>query len=300
MTELPGNYPIKAVARMTGLSPDVIRAWERRYGAIAPARAERRIRLYSEQDVERLSLLKEAASLGHAIGRIATLPDEALRQLNRGRPAAPPSSPSRLASRVIEAVERLDAIAADEAVSEAAALLPADALLDDVVIPLLREVGANWSRRPLGIATEHLTTGILRGLLGTLLRTRTIDRRHPPVLLATLPGEPHELGLLSAALRIASHGVPVCYLGPNVPAPELVDAARTIDVFAVGISLVLAPDEAQLAMLGRLADDLNTGIGLWLGGAGSLAIPSERLPRRAAILPESADLYRRLRARNPR
>ncbi len=300
MPEPATHHSIKVVARMTGLSPDVIRAWERRYAAIAPARDDRQIRLYSDQDIERLLLLKEATALGHAIGRVATLPDADLAALVKPRSAPPPHGQSRLAQRVIEAVERLDPLGADDVLGEAAALLAPGPLIDEVVLPLLHHVGEAWRHQELGIATEHLTTGILRSLLGSLLRTRTIDRRHPPVLLATLPGEPHELGLLTVALRIASQGVPVCYLGPELPAAEIAGAAQTIDAFAVGLSMVLAPDPARLEALEALARDLAPGIGLWLGGPAVAALPQESLPSRALHVRDARELELRLRARTPR
>ncbi|HEY9898360.1 MAG TPA: MerR family transcriptional regulator [Pantanalinema sp.] len=289
-----GKYQIKAVCQLTGLSSDVIRAWERRYGAISPVRAERNLRLYSERDVARLLLLKQATGAGHAIGRIATLADADLASL------VTPVAPARAhdqglpAQRIIAAIERLDYTAADEALGQAAVVIPAAQLIREVVLPVLEHVGARWSQYPLGIAAEHLATSLLRSLLGALLRTRHIDRLHAPVLLGTLPGEPHEMGLLVAALTIASCGVPVCYLGPNLPASGLALAAKQIGAFAVGISVVNSPDEAQLSELDRLASELAPGTALWLGGQGALSAPPGALPARSLVLASHEAIERQL------
>lgn len=288
-----GKYPIKAVCQLTGLSPDLIRAWERRYGAIAPDRAARNQRLYSDRDVARLALLKQATAAGHAIGRIAALPDEALASLVAAAPVAPEPDHGPLAERIAAAIERLDYMAADEALGQAAAMLPPEQLIDQVVLPVLDRLGHRW-QQPLGIAAEHLATSLLRSLLGTLLRTRTLARHRAPVLLSTLPGELHEMGLLVAALSVASHGVPVCYLGPNLPADELIGAAERIGAFAVGLSLVLPPSEERLGDLARIATSLGPGTRLWLGGSGALATQRGALPASATVIPSLAALPRLL------
>lgn len=299
MTEELGTYPIKVVARMTGLSPDVIRAWERRYGAIAPSRAERGIRLYRDADVTRLLLLKAAIAQGHAIGRLASQSDEALSALG-AEPSEPSShQPSPFAQRVIAAIARLDHQSADAALGEAASLLPAPALLAEVVQPLLTHVGNVWSQQRLGIAREHLTTSLLRSLLGTLLRTRQVPHRRGTVVLGTLPGESHEMGLLMVALLLASHGHPVCYLGPNLPPSELAAAAAETDAAILGLSLALAPDEAGLAALQDLADALPPQVALWLGGHGASLVPAAHLPQRARVFRSLHDLNRHLERQLP-
>lgn len=299
MADELGTYPIKVVARMTGLSPDVIRAWERRYGAIAPARAERGIRLYREADIKRLLLLKAAIAQGHAIGRLASRADDALAALGAQPPGPPPPQPSPFAQRIISAIARLDTPSADAALGEAAALLPPSALLAEVVQPLLTHAGDHWAHQRLGIAREHLTTSLLRNLLGTLLRTRQVDYRRPPVLLATLPGEWHEMGLLMVALLLASHGQPVCYLGPNLPSSELLDAAAETDAAIVGLSLARPPDEAGLAALKDLADALPSHVSLWLGGEGAAELPAAHLPQRALVFGTLQEVERHLELHLP-
>lgn len=294
MSQSNGTYSIKVVARMTGLSPDVIRAWERRYGAIVPPRAERGIRLYRDQDVKRLLLLKEAIASGHAIGRLASVSDAELAAMIARSPSAVSAGPSPLVERIISAIARLDYRAADEALGEAAALLPPSTLLAEVVQPLLTHVGETWSYQPLGIAREHLTTALLRHLLGTLLRTRHVDRQLPTVILGTLPGELHEMGLLMVGLLIASHGVPVCYFGPNLPPSELAGAAVETKAEIVGLSLARVPDAPQLAALEALAEALAPHVMLWLGGEGAQGIPAERLPKRVSVFASLDEMERRL------
>lgn len=157
------KYPIRAVARMTGLPIDTLRAWERRHAGVSPSR-DARGRIYTDADVARLRLLRDAVANGHAIGRVARLDDEALRELAgavasplRTTPAPQPAAVS--ASAIAAALEDLDLQQVDLQLARAAALLSPTGLLRDVMMPALREVGEHWHTWSLGIAQEHLLSG---------------------------------------------------------------------------------------------------------------------------------------------
>lgn len=272
------TYQIKAVQAMTGLSADLIRAWERRYEAVSPVRGERNLRLYRQSDVMRLQLLKQAIEAGHSIGRIARFSLKELEALAESKPALHPAS---TAPALIEAIERLDFAAAESFLSQAALLMPPRQLIREFALPLLDHVGQNWGQ-PLGIAKEHLSTALLRSLLGTLLRNRDRELRRPPLLLGTLSGEPHELGVLLVGLSAASHGVPVCYLGAQLPAEEFVQAAQFLDAKALGLSFLLSPIATETARgLRLLSESLRPRTALLIGGRALGETPEAFWPARA-------------------
>jgi methylmalonyl-CoA mutase cobalamin-binding subunit len=151
--------------------------------------------------------------------------------------------------------------------------------------PLLTEVGERWSAGHLSIAAEHLLSGAMRGLLTSLIRFRGKPADAPTVLLATLSGERHELGLLLVALLTADAGLGLHYLGCDLPAAEILSAARRADVAVVGLSLVNASDDEHAAdELRRVERALSPHTELWLGGRHASAVASRLRPTRAIVL----------------
>ena len=260
-------YPIKAAADLAGLSTETLRAWERRHGAVHPVRDAKGRRLYDAETIERLARLHRLTGRGHPIRDLAALDDAALdRLLDDGRQAAY-GGVETLPSRMLDAIAdyRVDLFDRDLAV--AIATLPMPVLMTRVVMPLLREVGARWADGRLAIAQERLVSSLLRMRLLAVLNASPRERR-PPVLFATLTGERHELGLIGAALQAYHAGVPVLYLGTELPAFELARVAAKLDVAGIALSSV---DSAQapvaLDELRLLDAELATGVPVWLGGA---------------------------------
>jgi DNA-binding transcriptional MerR regulator len=276
-------YTIKSVAHLTGLPAETIRAWERRYAAVQPQRTDGGHRMYSAGDVQRLSLLRRAVGAGHSIGRIASLPETALLPLLAEDPSTDAQSASThvVADRVYAALLRYDQAVAARELEAAAALLPPRSLLYEVVLPLLGLIERGWENEELGIAQEHIASSLLRGLLGTLLRLAETRKGAPGAVLATPPGDLHELGLLCVGLLMASRGMPTTFLGSQVPAKDLVMAARVTGAHIVGLSLGVVFDPvAILGELDYLAAHLPRGTQIWLGGRGVAALEVERLPPR--------------------
>lgn len=270
-SEPSARYPIRAVSKLTGIAIDTLRAWERRYGAVAPTR-DGRGRMYTDADVARLHLLNQAVSAGHSIGRIASLSDEALRGLSPAPPSPQPSVPPHAAldASVLErALRTLDGAMIDQEFTRLAAVLPPVQLVQDVLLPTLRRVGDNWERRRGGIAHEHLISSAMRHLLGSFLRVysgRTLPVR---LLFATLSGDRHELGILAAAMLAASRGLAVSYVGPDLPAEEIVEAVTSSEARVAVLGLTFSPDgEAMERELRTLAARLPAGVELWVGGRG--------------------------------
>lgn len=248
------RHPIQVVARRTGLSVDVIRVWERRYGAVQPGRVGGR-RLYSDADIERLLRLRQVTQAGRRIGDIARLPDAELAALveeDRAARAAAgvggPASPSLdgLYAGCLDAVQRMDQRALEAALGRAAADLPLPVLLEELIAPLLGEIGDRWCSGDLRVCHEHAASSVIRTFLGGLRSTVKMGEGGPVLLVATPAGQNHEFGALMVDIVAAAEGWSSVYLGPNAPAAELAAAARQTDARALALSITYPPDDPVL------------------------------------------------------
>jgi methanogenic corrinoid protein MtbC1 len=271
----PLAYPIRAVSKLTGISVDTLRAWERRHGVVQPERDERG-RIYSEADVERLTLLRRAVERGHAIGRVAPLAVDDLRALVGRGAGSPPtelaSSPVAVAD-LLALVQRFDLEALRRELNRLAVVLTPRQLALEVALPLMRLVGEAWHEGRVNVGQEHLVTAEIRSLVGALARLREPPPGAPRLLIATPEGEAHELGALVAALLAAGAGAAPFYFGPGLPTRELVAAAKRIHPRAVVLSIACTDDDARVAeSVVELARALPGGTACWVGGAGALQL----------------------------
>jgi methylmalonyl-CoA mutase cobalamin-binding subunit len=241
---------------------------------VTPARNDRG-RLYSDAHIARLRLINEAVSSGHSIGRVAARSDAELQRLtatptvaaSAAASAAPPPPAAIDRSLFNAALLTLDSVAIDHEFSRLTTVLPPIALVRDVLLPTLREVGDTWNRRRGGIAHEHLISAALQHLLGTMLRLYA--RRDVPVrlLFATPSGDRHEIGILGAAMLAASHGFAVSYIGPDVPARQILAAVKTSSARVLVLGLTLnEKGKGRERELRALARGLPPRTELWAGG----------------------------------
>jgi DNA-binding transcriptional MerR regulator len=285
-------YALGAVVRLTGLSDHVIRAWERRYGAVRPRRSPGGTRLFSERDVARLRLLRAATEVGHRISDLAPLGDDAIERLLS---AAAPSPSSRPLDAILTAIDGLDAGELERLLAVQFAALGPTAFARAVAGPLLREVGDRWEHRRTSIASEHMLSALVRGLLGAALRPPARRDGKPRLLFATPEGERHELGLLSAAIGALEAGADVTYLGPDLPAEDLAQAARRIAPEAVALSVVNLPSGPVRRYLGELRRQLPASIAIWAGGPAAVdGVEGVELVRDLDELERRISLLRRL------
>ena len=251
------RHPIKVVVRRTGLSADVLRAWERRYHVIEPDRSTSGRRLYSDEDIERLRLLRLATLAGRSIGGVSRLSTAELQHLVRDDEAEatrvpsvepPPADPevAALLAQARRAVEDLDAAALEQALARAAVTLGAGRLLDGVLGPLLIDIGEGWAAGRLSVAHEHVASAVMRQVLGGLLRAAPADNGLPLGVFGTPPGERHELGALMAAATAAAAGWRVVYLGADLPLDDLVTAVRRHRARMLALSVVSTERSAAL------------------------------------------------------
>jgi DNA-binding transcriptional MerR regulator/methylmalonyl-CoA mutase cobalamin-binding subunit len=289
-------YPIKAAAALAGLSTETLRAWERRHGAIHPIRDAQGRRLYDAPTVERLSRLHRLTDRGHPIRDLAALDDAALdRLLDDSRQTAYGGVES-LPSQMLDAIADYRVDVFDRDLSVAIATLPMPVLMARVIRPLLQVVGLRWADGRLAVAQERLVSSLMRMRLLTVLSPPPREQR-PRVLFATLPGERHELGLIGAALQVHEAGLPVLYLGTELPAMEIARVAARLDVLGVALSSV-DPSQAApaLADLRELQAALAPGVPVWLGGANARYLDEELASARIRSVEDPQAMLRSLRA----
>jgi methanogenic corrinoid protein MtbC1 len=296
--QVRGRYPIRVAARMTGIPIDTLRAWERRYGVVAPGRDDRG-RLYGDDDLRKLQVLRRLVERGHAIGRIAALPGPELEALlaagEEGAPALRPGSPVDVAT-LLAALGRYDQAGLERQLGRVAAVLSPRDLVHEVLLPFLRSVGDGWEEGRLDVAQEHVATAAARNLLGSLLRLQVPREGRTPIVFATPPGERHEVGLLAAAMLAAFGGLGVVYLGADLPPDDVARAARRTAARAVILAVTGAEaPRGQVEAVRRLAGGLPEGVALMAGGMLTAELAREVAAAGATVVPDFAALEEALR-----
>jgi methylmalonyl-CoA mutase cobalamin-binding subunit/DNA-binding transcriptional MerR regulator len=248
---------------------------------VTPARTATGRRLYSDADVERLRLIARATLTGRTVGQVAALPAEALAALARGEsapaPAAPEADPAAGRSReylraCLDTLAQFDAPGLDAALRRAAIALSAEAFLETIVVRLWERVGEGVHHGTLRPAHQHLAQAVLRRVLDRVTEAATLPGAGPDLLVATPPGQPHELGALLAAAAAAAEGWRVVYLGPGLAAEDIAEAATQTRARAVTLSLGAAPsDRVTPRELRRLRTLLPADVALVVEGSAAEA-----------------------------
>ncbi len=272
-------HPMRIVVQRTGLSPDLLRAWEKRYSVVAPTRSAGGQRLYSDEDVQRLTLLTRAVNGGRAISQVAKLPMSelqavverdalAIRVTPTRTPAVHSESREAVNAAALLAVERLDAAGLEFILRGAVLRLGIDEALDGVFGPLLFTIGARWRSGILRPAHEHMASAVIRHTLALMAGTDTSPATAPTLVVATPAGQTHELGAILVAAAAVSQGWRVVYLGANLPADEIATAAGQTRAVAVALSLVYPADDPLIAdALRDLRAALPAGTAIIVGGS---------------------------------
>jgi MerR family transcriptional regulator, light-induced transcriptional regulator len=285
----PG-LPIASVERETGLSKDTLRVWERRYGFPTPERDANGERLYAQVQVRRLAQIKRLMDRGHRPGKLMTMDEAALLALDEARSTSWASPDDPQLDAWLHLVKTHDSEALQRAFHRELAKRGMARFVQDIVAPLIARVGEAWSRNELGIFEEHLFSQHLEKLFRTTLANMTPQTGHPRVLLTTLSGEEHTLGLLMVeALLVVEDAYPVL-LGPQTPIDEIVRAAQIKAVDAVCLSFSSAYSPALAAQgLRDLRQMLPAATQLWAGGYGVKPIRKPIVG--VCLVPEFQDLF---------
>ncbi len=292
------RHPIRVVARRTGLSRDVLRAWELRYTAVEPARSPGGQRLYSDADIERLRLLQKALEGGRRIGQVAELETEELIRLVREdeRARAPgivtadgagrSAAPRIFLAECLEALAEMDEARLTAALGRAVAALHDAELIDHVVTPLMIEIGELWWKERLTPGHERMATAVVRRTLDEL--RHAMQRSHGPTIVVATPArQQHEIGAMLVAAAAASEGWRVLYLGANLPAASIALAVRTAGASAAALSVIFPPDDPKLPdELRELRHALPKGTPLIVGGGAAGAYREVLSEIDALLLPD--------------
>ena len=264
------KYLIGRVTKLTGLSVDVVRVWERRYGAVRPARSDGGTRLYSDADIRRLQRLRRAVDGGHSISQAARLSESELDELiTDAQPSVEAADPHRaVRERFIEAVGTMDAVAADLELARAATLFPVREVVKQIIAPIINEIGERRAHREFGIAHERLASGLLRNLAGSLFRLCVPSGDSDTVVLASLSGDRRETEILLAAILAAAHSRRVVFLGAEVPAAEIALAVRLTGARTLYLSLIDAHNTANQE-LAAIAGLVPFSTQLWICNSGT-------------------------------
>jgi len=251
---------IGELSRRTGVSPELLRAWERRYGLLRPIRSAGGLRLYSPDDLERVRLMQGHLDAGLAAAQAAALASREPRQEERHIAA-----PAAVRAELAEALGRFDEPRAQAVLDGALAVATVDALLADVVLPYLHDLGERWARGEASVAQEHFASSVLRGRLLGLARGWG-NGLGPLALLACLPEEQHEFGLIAFGLALRSRGWRVAYLGSDTPLETTEAAASTL---APALVVLNAVDAARVTGVAPRLRALQRAHRVALGGAGA-------------------------------
>ncbi len=280
--EMP-EFSIRVVSRLTGLSSDTLRIWERRYGYPKPLRAESGSRRYSRRDIERLTLLARGLKLGFRIGEMVNLDDEVLKQrLSQTSHDRLDSEESSLAHDLVDfaIADELDSLRIR--LRRAGVLLGTKRFISEVASPLLQEIGDAWEQGMLEVHQEHAATEVLQSQLHAMA-TAYEGTDGPVIILATLPRETHALGLQLAALYLSACGALPRILGVDTPTEQLIKAADVFKADAIALSVsVAASTVAVTNHLSNLLNGLDARIAVWLGGRGATWLP--QIPDRVRLV----------------
>jgi DNA-binding transcriptional MerR regulator len=267
-----GHLRIGELSRRSGVSTELLRAWEERYGLLSPTRTAGGFRLYRDGDEQRVRLMLQHLAAGIAAAEAA--------RLVLADPSPTPVSPAPRSSHATTtgadlrvALDAFDDAAAHAALDTAFSAYGLEATLQDIIIPFLRELGVRWARGSASIAQEHFATALLRGRLLGLARGWGAGPGSL-ALLACVPGDEHDLGLICFGLALRGHGWRIAYLGPNTPTETTADAARRMQVklvvLAASTTALVSDCEQGIRELARVAP-------LALGGNGASVQIATRL-----------------------
>jgi MerR family transcriptional regulator, light-induced transcriptional regulator len=265
----PGLLRIGELSRRAGVSPELLRAWERRYGLLRPTRTPGGLRLYSSEDLERVKAMQRHLAEGLAAAQAASLASASA----RAEADAPPLAPDVARLQLGDALEAFDEPAAQAVLDRLLSAATVEVVLAEVILPYLRELGERWERGEISVAQEHFASNVIRGRLLALARGwgRGVG---PVALLACVPGEQHDLGLIAFGLALRSHGWRIAYLGADTPLDTLERAAEAI---APAFLVVSATADERIPPVARQLQALAKRYRVGLGGAAAAAADANRL-----------------------
>lgn len=295
-------FNIQVASQLSGVASATIRAWEKRYNAVVPERADNKHRLYSEKDIEKLALLFKLTEIGQSIGKIAHLELEELK-LAYTNLMHRPYDELQVVTLHHEKIDyekilnnfyialsayKLDIISheMDKAKSQ---LTPKDLCLN-ILVPLFHEIGNKVDRKELSIAQEHTLSAIVSFHVGQMIGQHYQKKaiKEDLILIATPEGELHQIGILASALLCVHHSVKFIFLGASMPAESLAEAANALKCRAILLGVTrhdLNDNRAVTDYLGVLSSHLTVKTDIWVGGNLKPYVQSELEKRKIPFFP---------------
>ncbi len=296
-------YAIKTAAQLSGLTPFVIRAWEKRYHILTPTRKVTNHRLYTPDDIEKLSLLNSATQLGHRIGNIAHLDNNALLEIIHNSTILPKcqnESPvqNTVLKEAIDCVRHLEPERLEQTLVQALFTMSQSDLIKDVIAPLAQQMGEDWHNNMITIAHEHIATAVLKKHLLTLMQKQN-PASSPLILVGTPMGQHHELGALMVATLCHTMGWRTLYFGNDTPTSEIVSLAYNLRPRAIALSIVYPRDDQQLKNdLMRFPSGLALQTPIFIGGASANSYQAELKHMKATSIESLDDMIQALKKIN--
>ncbi len=268
MTENDGLYPIGVVERDTGIGRDTLRIWERRYGFPEPVRNEKGERIYPEKQLRHLQRIRRLLDQGMRPGKVLPLDEDGLDALEASiLPVQHELDPSIAA--ILEAIRCADAGQVELLFKQQLKQLGMQGFILKRVVPLLGAVGDYWAGGKLQIFQEHFLSQQLIRFLNAEIASMQKHARKPRILLATLPGEEHSLGLLMVAAMLSSHGISAINIGAEVPMDQIAAALEQFHADIVGITFSGAYQYKSIRPhLYELRELIPEDVEIWTGGEG--------------------------------
>jgi len=291
------KHRIHRVAKLTGLSKDVIRVWERRYGLVTPSRSSNRYREYSDEDVALLRFVKAQMEQGATIGGLASEGRDSL--LARMRLATPftvedQKPHDHLLDELMGLLDPIDKAGFERKLNGAVAVIPFEEAVQRILLPLQRRVGELWHEGRVNIAVEHYVTKITQQKLFAVMNQLPGNEYGPRVLIACPEGEWHEIGAQAVAYLASTRGCHVYYLGPNLPVSDLRALCERVKPDLVLLSLTEVRSDASATQLLRELESLSVQWSVAMGGQGACAIEHLLRGSKIELLDDITALHSRL------
>lgn len=276
-------FNIQVASQLSGVASATIRAWEKRYNAVVPHRAENKHRLYSETDIEKLALLFKLTELGQSIGKIAHLSLSELKDVYSSLMHRPYDERMAVVQTLSKAeiqkmlgsfylalaAYKIDIIS-HELQKAKEVLSPRDLCLE-ILVPLFQEIGSRVSNGEITIAQEHTLSALVKFYMGQMIgqHYQKSLQRNELLLITTPEGELHEIGILAAALLCVHYGIKIIYLGTSLPAVSLAEAANALNpkIILLGTTRYEVSPVMNLdSYLKELKEHLKVPTNIWIGG----------------------------------
>jgi len=287
MKDALGRYRINVVSELTGVPAATLRAWERRYGIPTPARTAASYRLYSDVDVAELKRLRDLCASGMAIAEAARL--VSADRAESAPMAPPPAGELPLASALardalLAAVLDFDPERIQVEVGRAIYLGNAHEVFELVYGPAMRRIGDLWHQGRLSVAQEHVTSGMILGVVTSLMRLTQPSEPRSRILLACVEDEQHSIGLHGVAIQMASWGIQSIVLGARTSPQAIADAIHHLSPDGIGLSVTMELDPSVAAALVDAYADACGGRPWFVGGVGAPALSAMVRARGGMVL----------------